>query len=83
MSRPSPLRWRPVPQPFATIEGIDRALATASDWIENRRAPQPDEAQLLLAALCEQLHERLQQDGTPPRTVINLTAAQWPEVTKP
>ena len=67
---------------IATIEGIDRALATASDWIENRRAPQPDEAQLLLATLCEQLHERLQQDRTPPRTVINLTAGQWHEVTK-
>ena len=67
---------------IATIEGIDRALATASDWIENRRAPQPDEAQLLLAALCEPLHERLQPDGTPPRTVINLTAGQWHEVTK-
>ena len=78
MSRPSPLRWRPVPQPFATIEGIDRALHR----IENRHAPQPDEAQLLLAALCEQLHERLEQDGTPPRTVINLTAGQWLEVTK-
>ena len=64
---------------FAVVELVDGAL----HWIENRRAPQPDEAQLLLAALREQLHERLQQDGTPPRTVINLTAAQWPEVTKP
>ena len=67
---------------IATFEGIDRALATASDWIKNRRAPQPDEAQLLLTTVCEQLHERLQQDGTPPRTVINLTAGQWHEVTK-
>jgi len=32
--------------------------------------------------LCERLHERLQQDGTPPRTVITLTAGQWHEVTK-
>jgi len=64
---------------FAVVELVDGAL----HWIGSRRAPQPDEAQLLLAALCEQLHERLQQDGTPPRTVINLTAAQWPEVTKP
>ena len=32
-----------------------RPLARALDWIENRRAPQPDEAQLLLAALCEPL----------------------------
>ena len=46
------------------------------------RQPQPDEVQQLLALLCEQLHERLQQDGTPPRTVINLTAGQWHEVTK-
>ena len=36
----------------------------------------------LVALLCERLHERLQQDGTPPRTVINLTAGQWHEVTK-
>jgi hypothetical protein len=42
----------------------------------------PDEAQLLLVALCEQLHERLEQDGTPPRTVINLTAGQCHKVTK-
>jgi hypothetical protein len=62
----------------AVVEVVDRAL----HWIEARRAPQPDEAQLLLAALCEQLHERLQQDGTPPRAVINLTAGQWHEVTK-
>ena len=60
----------------------------ALHWIEGRRAvrerqPQPHEVQALLALLCEQLHERLQQDGTPPRTVINLTAAgQWHEVTK-
>ena len=46
------------------------------------RQPQRDEVQQLLALLCEQLHERLQQDGTPPRTVINLTAGQWHEVTK-
>ena len=49
-------------------------------WRADRRAqPQRDEAQALL---CEQLHERLQRDGTPPRTVINLTAGQWHEVTK-
>jgi hypothetical protein len=63
---------------IAVVALVDRAL----HWIEGRRAmsdrqPQRDEAQLLLAALCEQLHERLQQDGTPPRTVINLTAGQW------
>ena len=61
--------------------------AVALHWIEGRRAvherqPQPDEVQALLALLCEQLHERLEQDGTPPRTVINLTAGQWHEVTK-
>ena len=59
-----------------------RPLARALDWIENRRAPQPDEAQLLLAALCEQLHERLEREPTQPRTVIDLTAGQWHEVTK-
>jgi hypothetical protein len=63
---------------IAIVKLVDRAL----HWIENLRAPQPDEAQLLLAALCEQLHERLEQDGTPPRTVINLTAGQWHKVTK-
>jgi hypothetical protein len=46
------------------------------------RQPQRDEAQLLLTLLCEQMHERLQRDGAPPRTVINLTAGQWHEVTK-
>ena len=75
-----------------TIPAILLALAisgaVALHWIEGRRAvrvrqPQPDEVHSLLALLCEQLHERLQQDGTPPRTVINLTAAgQWHEVTK-
>jgi hypothetical protein len=65
------------------VELVDRAL----HWIEDRRAvrerqPQRDEVQLLLALLCEQLHEGLQQDGTPPRTIINLTAGQWHEVTK-
>ena len=64
---------------IAVVKLVDRALHR----IENRRASQPDEAQLLLAALCEQLHERLEQDGTPPRTVINLTAGRWHEVTKP
>jgi len=75
-----------------TIPAILLALAisgaVALHWIEGRRAvrerqPQPDEVQALLALLCEQLHERLQRDGTPPRPVINLTAArQWHEVTK-
>ena len=62
---------------------IRRRLFWLRRWRADRRAqPKPDEAQLLLAALCEQLHERLEQDGTPPRTVINLTAGQWHEVTK-
>ena len=64
---------------IAVVELLDRAL----HWSEARRAardrqPQRDEAQLLLALLCE----RLQRDDTPPRTVINLTAEQWHEVTK-
>ena len=46
------------------------------------RQPQRDEVQQLLALLCERLHERLERDGTPPRTVINLTAGQWQEVTQ-
>ena len=75
-----------------TIPAILLALAisgaVALHWIEGRRCavrerqPQPDEVQALLALLCEQLHERLQQDDTPPRTVINLTAGQWREVSK-
>jgi hypothetical protein len=39
---------------IAVVKLVDRALHR----VENRRAPQPDEAQLLLALLCEQLHER-------------------------
>jgi hypothetical protein len=46
----------------------DRALEAALHWIEDRRAGRDRQPQLLLALLCEQLHERLQQDGTPPRT---------------
>jgi hypothetical protein len=75
-----------------TIAVADRlypTLATALDWNEDRvlRAPtarpQHAEAEALLALLCERLHERLQRDGTPPRTVINLTAGQWREASKP
>jgi len=62
---------------------IRRGLFWLKRWRADRRAqPQRDEAQALLALLCEQLHERLQRDGTLPRTVINLTAGQWHEVTK-
>jgi hypothetical protein len=39
--------------------------------------------QQLLMLLCEHLHEQLQQDETPPRTVITLTAGQSHEVSKP
>jgi hypothetical protein len=61
---------------------IRRGLFSLRRWRADRRAqPQPDEAQLLLAALCEQLHERPEQDGTPPRAVINLTEGQWQKVT--
>ena len=67
-----------------TVPVLLLALANGiRQWRAMReRQPQPDEVQALLAALCEQLHDRLQQDGTPPRTVINLTAGQWHEVTK-
>jgi hypothetical protein len=61
---------------------ISGAVIVAARRTVRERQPQPDEAQALLALLCEQLHERLQQDGTPPRTVINLTAGQWHEATK-
>ena len=67
-----------------TIPAILLALANGiRQWRAMReRRPQRDEVQQLLALLCEQLHERLQQDDTPPRTVINLTAGQWREVSK-
>ena len=68
---------------IAAVELLDRALRWIEDrWNARTARPQPDEVQVLLTLLCEQLHERLQQDGTPPRTVINLTAGQWHEVTK-
>ena len=66
------------------VPAILLALAISGSVIVARRAvrdrqPQRDEAQLLLALLCEQLHDRPQRDGAPPRTVINLTAGQWHE----
>ena len=61
---------------------ISGAVIVAARRAVRDRQPQRDEAQLLLALLCEQLHERLQRDERPPRTVINLTAGQWHEVTK-
>ena len=65
------------------ISGALALYGIIRQWrAERDRQPQPDEAQALLALLCEQLHEGLQRDGTPPRTVINLTAGQWHEVTK-
>ena len=71
---------------IAVANRLHRTLATTLDWIEDRvlrvrtARPQSAEAEALLR---EQLHERLQQDGTLPRTVINLTAGQWHEVSKP
>jgi len=67
-----------------TMPVILLALANGiRQWRAMReQQPQRDEVQQLLALLCERLHERLQQDGTPPRTVITLTAGQWHEVTK-
>ena len=67
-----------------TMRVILLALANGiRQWRAMReRQQQRDEVQQLLALLCERLHERLQQDGTPPRTVISLTAGQWHEVTK-
>ena len=70
---------------IAVANRLHRTLATTLDWIEDRvlrvrtARRQSAEAEALLR---EQLHERLQQDDTPPRTVINLTAGQWREVSK-
>jgi hypothetical protein len=65
------------------ISGAVALYGIIRQWrAERDRQPEPDEAQALLAQLCEQLYERLQQEGTPPRTVINLTAGQWHKVTK-
>ena len=68
---------------------VAELVGRALHWIEDRwdaRAarPQRDEMQQLLTLLCEQLHlhEQMQQDETPPRTVINLTARQSHEVSK-
>jgi hypothetical protein len=67
-----------------TMPVILLALANGiRQWRAMReRQAQRDEVQQLLALLCERLHEQLERDGTPPRTVINLTAGQWHEVTK-
>ena len=67
-----------------TMPVILLALANGiRQWRAMRERQLPrDEVQQLLALLCERLHERLEQDGTPPRTVINLTEGQWHEVTK-
>jgi hypothetical protein len=69
---------------IAVVKLIDRAL----HWIEDRwdargARPQRDEMQQLLMLLCEHLHEHLEQEETPPRTVINLTAGRSHEVSKP
>jgi hypothetical protein len=61
---------------------ISGAVTVAASGRAARAArPQRDEMQQLLTLLCEQLP--LQQDETPPRTVINLTAEQSHEVSKP
>jgi N-acetylglutamate synthase/N-acetylornithine aminotransferase len=67
-----------------TMPVILLALANGiRQWRAMReRQSQRDEVQQLLALLCERLHEQLERDGTPPRTVINLTAGQWHEVSK-
>jgi hypothetical protein len=68
---------------IAVVELLGRALHWIEDrWNARTARAQPDEVQALLALLCERLHERLRQDGTPPRTVIHLTAGQWHQVTK-
>ena len=67
---------------YVTDELPDKKLPRGFYLVHNQVQPQRDEVQQLLALLCERLHERLQQDGTPPRTVITLTAGQWHEVTK-
>ena len=63
-----------------TVPVLLLALANGiRQWRAMReRQQQRDEVQQLLALLCE----RLQQDGSLPRTVINLTAGQRHEVTK-
>jgi predicted nucleic acid-binding Zn ribbon protein len=68
---------------IAVVELLDRVMYWIEDrWNARAARAQPDELRQLLTLLCEQLHERLQQDGTPPRIVINLTAGQWHDVTK-
>ena len=68
---------------IAVVKLVGRALHWIEDrWDARAARPQPDEMQLLLTLLCEQLHEQLQQDE-PPRAVINLTAGHSHEVSKP
>jgi hypothetical protein len=69
---------------IAVVKLVDRALHCIEDrWDARAARPQPDEMQQLLTLLCEHLHEQLQQDETPPRAVINLTAGHSHEVSKP
>jgi hypothetical protein len=60
---------------IAVVKLVDRALHWIEDrWDARAARPQPDEMQQLLTLLCEHLHDQLQQDKTPPRTVINCGA---------
>jgi hypothetical protein len=69
---------------IAVAELVGRALHWIEDrWDERAARLERDEMQQLLTLLCEHLHEHLQQDETPPRIVMNLTAAQFHEVSKP
>ena len=68
----------------AVAELVGRALHWIEDrWNERTARLERDEMQQLLTLLCEHLHEQLQQDEPPPRAVINLTAGQSHEVSKP
>jgi hypothetical protein len=69
---------------IAVAELVGRALHWIEDrWNERTARLERDEMQQLLTLLCEHLHEQLQQDEPPPRAVINLTAGQSHEVSKP
>jgi hypothetical protein len=58
----------------AIVKLVERALYWIEEqWDARAARPQPGEMQQLLTLLCEHLHDQLQQDETPPRTVINLT----------
>ena len=69
---------------IAVAELVGRALHRVEDrWDQRAARLERDEMQRLLTLLCEHLHEHLQQDEPPPRAVINLTAGQSHEISKP